>query len=124
MELRNRLGEATGLRLPTTLIFDHPTPASVAGLIGELLAAGTERGPGRSAESAVLDQLNALEGELLASGLLHGGDDGPGSTPARERVAARLRDLLDRLAPDDEDEFGDVSLEELLDLADNELRKS
>ncbi|MDX3696449.1 acyltransferase domain-containing protein [Streptomyces europaeiscabiei] len=124
VELRNRLGEATGLRLPTTLIFDHPTPASVAGLIGELLAAGTERDPGRSAESAVLDQLDALEGELLASGLLHGGDDGPGSAPARERVAARLRDLLDRLAPDDEDEFGDVSLEELLDLADNELRKS
>nr|WP_275406736.1 acyltransferase domain-containing protein [Streptomyces sp. SID12488] len=124
VELRNRLGEATGLRLPTTLIFDHPTPASVAGLIGELLAAGTERGADRSAESAVLDQLDALEGELLASGLLYDGADGPGSVPARERVAARLRDLLDRLAPHDEDEFGDVSLEELLDLADNELRKS
>lgn len=71
----------------------------------------------------VLAQLDALEAELLASGLLHDGDDGSGSVPARERVAARLHDLLDRLAPDDEDDFGDLSMDELLDLADSDLRK-
>ncbi|MFD8211900.1 SDR family NAD(P)-dependent oxidoreductase [Streptomyces sp. NPDC059695] len=128
VEFRNRLSAATGLRLPATVVFDHPSPAALATLLrtrAEEAAAKASDASGTDAAagSGPLAGLDALEKALALTPET--------DTDTRTEVGRRLRELLDGLeasaaAPTagPEDVAGRIksaSTSDLLDLIDSEF---
>ncbi|MFI8091358.1 type I polyketide synthase [Streptomyces sp. NPDC086080] len=85
VELRNRLTAATGLALPATLVFDHPTPLDLSGLLRT--GFDGDRTTQVPPDQAVLQELDKLEAGISALSPDHDLD----------AVQARLRSLMSRV---------------------------
>ncbi|WP_374212843.1 SDR family NAD(P)-dependent oxidoreductase [Frankia sp. CiP3] len=116
VELRNRLNALTGLRLPTTLVFDYPSPSAVARFIvgGLELPAAHSSPPGMA-------ELDSLEHALRS-----GPDaEDPALLTRLEHLVAELRAAREAAADADSGQsttdIETASVESLLDMIDEEF---
>ena len=91
LELRNRLSAATGLRLPATLAFDHPTPTGVVAYLREK-ADGHGAGAAQATGIQVSDEPIAIVGMACRY-------PGGGASPEELWRAACVRPRRDRAVP-------------------------
>nr|BAD08373.1 polyketide synthase modules 1-3 [Streptomyces halstedii] len=116
VQIRNRLGAATGVRPPTTLVFDYPTPDAVAGYFKEHLVIEEE-----DSTAELMREIARLEAAVTSAASSAGG---AGLAPAVDRLramAAKLADADAQRADEDDPGLESATADELFDILDGEL---
>ncbi|WP_405792566.1 SDR family NAD(P)-dependent oxidoreductase [Streptomyces sp. NBC_01506] len=123
VEFRNRISSLTGLRLPATLVFNHPTPRELVPVLRQAL---TPQPP--SARESILAELDRLESVLAGLDETDEGDE-----ELVDRVTGRLEVIRSRWqerrgsgrdgerTPGDGIDFDSASDDDVFDLLDREL---
>ncbi|WP_448324078.1 SDR family NAD(P)-dependent oxidoreductase, partial [Streptomyces sp. DSM 41493] len=119
VEFRNQLSAVTGVRLPSTLIFDYPKPGALSEYFAAQLLGEREKASAAVAVLADIDRLDAAIGEVDPE------------DEAAAQIAVRLQSVLSRWntrhgteAVTDADELESASADDLFDIIQNEFGRS
>nr|WP_328707625.1 type I polyketide synthase [Streptomyces mesophilus] len=121
LELRNKLTAVTGLKLPATLVFDHPTPAAIAQFLSA--AIGPQEAPQPVSPLAHLaKEIEGLGGRLEEAFRSLDQDEQATVSTLLGELQGRVRSLTGAGAPQGvADQISSASAGDLLALLDKEL---
>ncbi|MFF5717587.1 type I polyketide synthase [Streptomyces buecherae] len=110
VELRNRIGTATGLTLPATVVFDHPTPTALARELREQLVGHLTDAPAEattpSVHAAVEESTTPDDDPIVIVGMAC---RAPGGVETPEQLWQLLADERDAVGPLPTDRGWDVA---------------
>ncbi|MFB8249577.1 SDR family NAD(P)-dependent oxidoreductase [Streptomyces sp. NPDC055952] len=120
LELRNKLAAATGLKLPATLVFDHPNPGALARFLTERIAPEAAGPP--SPAGHLVAEIEGLGARIQDAFLELAQQEQTTISTLLGELQGRVRSLAGAAAPAGiADQISSASAGELLALLDKEL---